>query len=321
MKKFISILALLMACLLTVSLMGCDTSDTAGDTAQNEESTPEQTKPDTSEPSETNPPKKSELDLSFENEAKANFKNATNRKMSCVMDVDMTMTVEGKNIPVSQTVKTDVLTNGDNEYTDMSIRQNTNGTVAETLSKVTQIGNDFYVYSKQTAQQTAEGYLKINAQPEELQKAEQELGASESDIVFSVGHFLDVSQKQNSDGSVTYTCMGLRDTAAELYEEQFNASAGMMGVTTKFDINKQSMKYVVTVKDGNFVSVSIDMKVDMAVEIGGTTVPVFCVYDIDYTFSYGNVAPITVPTDAGFATAPVYSWAQYWQMVQNSIGN
>ncbi len=310
MKKFISLLAILMACILSLSVIGCDSEPNVPET---EESTAEET----TEPEDTEPID----DATLMEQVKSNMKSVTNMSASTTMNMDMVMTVDGQSMSVTQLAKTDVFHNNGNEYTETSLTQNMQGSTMQTLSKVTQVGNDFYVYSLQTGQSNAEGYLKIAATEKDMEQAKEQLGSSGDMDDFSIDHFHSVTKKQNDDGSVTYTCVGLRESAEEYYIDQMGAATQMMGVNVDAKIDRETVKYVFTVKDEKFVSVAIDMTVNMTMTINGQTASVLCTYDIDETFSYGTVAPITVPTDAGYATAPTYTWEQYWQLIQQSTGN
>lgn len=304
MKKFISLLAILMACILSLSVIGCDSQT---DVPETEESTAEET----TEPVD---------DATFMEQVKANMKSVTNMSVSMTMDMDMVMTVDGQSMSMTQLAQIDVSHNNGNEYTETSLTQNMQGSTTQTFSKVTQIGNDFYM-SRGEDQTASTAYLKITATEKDMEQAKEQLGSSGDMDDFSIDHFHSVTKKQNDDGSVTYTCVGLRESAEEHYIDQIGAGTQMMGANVDAKIDRETVKYVFTVKDEKFVSVAIDMTVNMTMTINGQTASVLCTYDIDETFSYGTVAPITVPTDAGYATAPTYTWEYYWQLIQQSTGN
>ena len=336
MKKFTSVLALVLACLLSVALIACDTADTPVDLDSSKDSKTETTTStpdsngndnnnnnngnpsDNTPPADTEPPK---VDQTLEDAVKANMKNITNMTAISTINMNMNMLIDGESFPVQQIMGSMVSLNGENAYVEQ-VQASTLGT--QTHTENTQIGSKFYLYTETESvsgsgqPQSQKAYIIIDAKAEEIAKAEEELGLVTGDIMYSINHFTSVETKNNEDGSITYTCTGLRLSAALLYQETFGAATGMMGVDGKFDINRDTTKYEVTIKDNRFVSAAIDMTVDMELNVGGKTVPVSCTYDIDEEFTYDDVPAITVPTDEGYANATVLTWDQYWDMVSDA---
>ena len=324
MKKFKIVIALMLALLMSFSLLACDmetevidasNSNKAASTADTKAPASSNTEvPDSTTPEQNEPPL---VDQTLEDAAKASFKDITNMTAVSKVNIDMLMNIQGQSVPATNYMQTTSMINGSNCITQQTQTQNMMGDTTVTNSDVTQIGNDFYTYTN-----TADGaaYMIIDAEDSDLAEAEEMLGVVEAgDVMYSINHFNVVDKKENADGSVTYTCTGLRPSAAALYQERFAAAAGMLGVDSSFNIQKDTMKYVVTFKDGRFASAAIDMTVNAVLDIGGESVSVVYTYDIDETYTYGDVAAITVPTAAGYNTAARYTWDEFWQLVSGAI--
>ena len=320
MKKLTVILALLLSCLVTLSLVGCDMFDTVVDMDDNTKASDsvesdsfdkeyEEETPDTEEPLH---------DQTLEDQAKANLKTATNMSSKGTILTTMSMLIEGETYDVLQGTETNTYICGDNEYAEIYMAQNALGSITQTLSETTKVGNSFYIHTQTESTQSVENYIIMNATDDELGAAVENLGAKADELMYSINHYQRVNEVTNADGSVTYTCTGLRLSAAELYQNYFCAVTTMMGVPSQIEINREATTYEVTIKDGLFVSLAIDMTIDMVLDISGQIVPVSCVYDIDQEYTYGDVEPITAPTDAGFNNAAVLTWTQYWEIVQQS---
>lgn len=322
MKKLTVILALLLSCLVTLSLVGCDLLDSTVDTddvsGSSDTSVDAETDSFDEEYDETPDTEEPLHDQSLEDQAKANMKTVTNMSSKGTTLTEMSMVIDGETYEVLQGSEINTYICGDNEYAELYMAQNALGSVTQTLTETTRIGNSFYVYTLSQAAQSVENYIIVNATDSEIETAMETLGTKADELMYSINHYQRVNEVKNDDGSVTYTCTGLRLSAATLYQEALCAVTSMMGVPSQMEINREAAKYEVTIKDGKFVSVAVDMTIDMVLDINGQIVPVSCTYDIDQAYTYGDVEPISAPTEAGFSNAVVLTWSQYWELVQQS---
>lgn len=312
MKKFKVITAIILVAIMSLSLWSCDLSNEVidADAAQTNEAVSESTTAATEKPdgdTTTEAPEPPLVDSTLENQAKTALADDFN--ITVINDTTIDMTMYGsKTTTVSQSKQ---MINGSNIIQQTTENDGSNIEYTELI----QIGSDFYItYEDSTHPETT---MLVKATDADIKAAEEQLGAKDKEVLYSINDFMTVVRTENADDSITYTCTGLRPSAEAKYNQLFCAAIAMISPGSSAKIDRDTMKYEVTFKDGKYVSCNIDMTLDAFLVFDGDSISVIYEYDIEETYTYGDVPEISAPTD--FVADQTYTWEEYWALVQNSI--
>ena len=255
----------------------------------------------------------STVDDSHEKLADKALDEAEELFISSIINIDMTMDFQGTKVLQNAVSTVEQSYNSKDGtmlmYMDMALIQG-NETVMDTYTSVVYADTDFFVdvlvsYGGDGVHQR----IWIDATEEDLEEAGALMGTDENiENKQSTKDFSNVKLVKNSDGSYTYKCSGLKTSAKGSYEELALENIEGLGTVTSLDIDTDSVKYEVTVKNGKYVDSELLMTVDFVMDYEGTPINAVCEYVITNEYGY-TVDEIKAPDDTYRYVK--YTWDEY----------
>ncbi len=294
-KTFWKSLLMLICCFaLLLSLAACDTN---GDGDKD--------KDDDQSKNENN------VDASFESSANAalqtdQIKLTSTSRVEAFMSGESLMTV---------LTESEQILNGKNAYVVLTQSMNYAGSPASAPTKTytTQIkeGDGYKFYVEAQGQK-----ILISATANEVENAEDAMVAKMEALQWSVKDFNKAVSKNNSDGSITYTCSGLKDGKEDAYFETVDAIVqNLVSAGLEFEMDNDDVTFICVIKDGKYQSVELGMEFEVSITVSGTTQKATYKLTSSNEYIY-ETEEVKAPTGWNYDADTDYTWDQYWALLQ-----